>query len=58
METVTLATILADIGQIVTSAVGWLGSIVNAVVGSPLLLMAALLAFVGIGIHWFRMLSR
>lgn len=58
METITLATILTDIGSIVTAAVTWLGTVVNAVVSHPLLLLAALLAFVGIGVHWFRMLSR
>lgn len=58
MEGFTLSTIITDIGTIVTGAVSWLSTVVNAVVASPLLLFAALLAFVAIGVHWFKMLSR
>lgn len=58
MEGFTLSTIITDIGTIVTGAVSWLGSVVNAVVSNPLLLFAALLGFVAIGVHWFKMLAR
>lgn len=58
METVTLATILGYITNIVTSAVGWITSFVNLIVGQPLLLMFVLVAFVGTGIGLIRRIIR
>lgn len=34
---VTLATILADIGTFFTAAIGWLGTALDTIVGSPVL---------------------
>lgn len=58
MEAFTLSQMITDIGTIVSGCVQWLGTVVTAVVSQPLLLFAALLAFVSLGVHWFRMLSR
>lgn len=49
-ESVTLATILANITSFVSSAVTWIGSFVGAITGSPLLLAFVIVAFVGLGV--------
>lgn len=46
----TMADIIAGVTSLVTGSVSWLGSMVTAVVGSPLLLFFTLVGFVGIGI--------
>lgn len=56
MNEVTLASLLSDIGSILTAAVGWVTSVVNAIVGSPLLLLFVLMAFVGYGVHLYKMM--
>lgn len=56
MNEVTLASLLSDVGSILTAAVGWVGSVVNAIVGQPLLLLFVLMAFVGYGVHLYRMM--
>lgn len=54
--TVTLSSLLADVGSILTAAVGWVSSVVTAIVGEPLLLLFVLMAFVGYGVHLYRMM--
>lgn len=54
MEGVTVATILASAGDIVTEALSWLTETVNVVVGSPLLLMFVVLGLVGTGVGLMR----
>lgn len=56
MEGVTLASILSDVGTILTSAVSWAGTAITTIVGSPLLLCATLLPLVGYGVHMLKML--
>ena len=52
--TVTVATILASAGDIVTEALSWLTETVTAVTGSPLLLMFVILGLVGTGVGLMR----
>lgn len=53
---VTISSILANIGSIVTAAFGWVGSAVDAITDSPIILMAVILPFVGLGIGLLKRL--
>ena len=46
----TLATLIIDIGSMVTGAVSWIGSYVGAVTINPLILAFVIVAFVGLGV--------
>lgn len=46
----TLATLITDIGSMVTGAVSWIGSYVGAVTSNPLILAFVIVAFVGLGV--------
>lgn len=47
---VTLATILTDIGSIVTQALSWAGDVVDFIVANPLIFVFVGVALVGLGI--------
>ena len=51
-----LAAILADIGSIITAALGWVGSAVTTITSNPLILMAVIIPFVGLGIGLLKRL--
>ncbi len=57
MET-TMATILTDIGLIVTEALSWAGEVVTFVVSNPLVLLFVGLPVVGLGIGFVTRLVR
>lgn len=46
----TLATLITDIGSMVTGAVSWIASYVGAVTSNPLILAFVIVAFVGLGV--------
>lgn len=52
----SMATIISDVGSIVTAAVGWIGDYVGAITSNPLLLMFVIVAFVGLGVGLIRRL--
>lgn len=56
--TVTLATILSNIGSVFTSAMEWAAAVGTAVTGNPLLLVGVVMGFVGVGVGLFRRLLR
>lgn len=56
MEGVTLASILSNVGTILSSAVSWVGTVITTITGSPLLMLAALIPLVGYGVHMLKML--
>jgi len=56
--TVTLATILGNIGSVFTSAMDWAAAVGTAVTGNPLLLVGVVMGFIGVGIGVFRRLLR
>lgn len=56
--TVTLASILGNIGSVFTSAMGWAADVGDAVVANPLLLVGVVMGFVGVGVGLFRRLLR
>lgn len=55
---VTLATILADVGSMVTSSVSWIGSFIGAITSNPLLEAFVIVSFVGLGIGLIQRLVR
>lgn len=57
-ETVTIATILASVGDIVTSGISWVGDFAGAITGNPLILMFVITGFVGLGIGLIKRLIR
>lgn len=52
----TLATLLTDIGSVFTSAIGWASTVATTVTSSPLLLIGAIVGFVGLGVGLFKRL--
>lgn len=46
----TLATLITDIGSMVTGAVSWITSYVGAITSNPLILAFVIIAFVGLGV--------
>lgn len=49
-----MATYLTNISDIVTAAVGWMGTAASAIVANPLALLFILLPLMGAGIGLFR----
>jgi hypothetical protein len=56
MEVKFMATILTSVGNVVTSAVGWMGSFLATITapGNEILLLFTLLPIVGLGIGLVR----
>lgn len=54
----TLASIIGDVGSLVTAAVSWIGSFVGAITGNPLILMFVIVGFVGLGVGLIKRLIR
>ena len=57
MEATTLATFLANVGEVLTAGAGWVGTVVNVIVDNPPLLVGFALAVGGTAIGWFKSLS-
>lgn len=57
--TVTVATLLTNVGSVFTSAIGWVGNVASTVAGQPILLLACVaVPLCGIGVGMFnRLLS-
>lgn len=53
METITLASLLTDIGSIVTASVSWLQTAATAIASNPIALLFILLPMLGVGISLF-----
>lgn len=53
---VTLATIMGDVGTIVTEGIGWVGEFTTAVTSNPLLEGFVIVPFVGLGIGFIKRL--
>lgn len=54
MTTPTFSTFVGYVGDLVTASVSWIGSVVGAIVASPLLTLFVMFGFVGIGIGLVR----
>lgn len=57
MEASALTTFLTNIGTVLTSAVGWMGTIVTAVVENPVLLVPCALGLAFTGVALFKSLK-
>lgn len=58
-ETVTMSTLLTDVGTVFTTALGWVGDVGEAITSSPLLMLAVVgVPLVGLGIGIFKRLMR
>ena len=53
-ETTAMGTLLTTIGEVFTSAVGWVGTVADTIAGEPLLLIGVVLGFIGVGVGLFR----
>lgn len=56
--TVSIATIMGDVGTMVTESIGWIGEYVGAIVSNPLLEMFVIVSFVGLGVGLIKRLIR
>lgn len=56
VETATLSSLLSDIGSVFTSAIGWASTVATTVADNPLLLIGAIVGFVGLGVGLFKRL--
>lgn len=55
---VTMSSILTSVGEMVTSAITWIGQFVTVITDNPLLLAFVIVAFVGLGVGLIRRLIR
>lgn len=53
-----MATIVGDVGSLVTAATGWVTSFVGVITANPLLEMFVITSFVGLGVGLIRRLIR
>lgn len=54
----SITQITADVTSIVTAAITWIQSFVNAITSNPLILMFVIIAFVGLGVGLIKRLIR
>lgn len=54
--TMTMAALLSTIGEVFTSATGWMGAVAEIVASNPLFLIPIVFSFIGIGITLFSRL--
>lgn len=55
--TVTIATLLSDVGSVFTAAIGWVGAVAETIADEPILLLACVgIPLCGLGIGMFKRL--
>lgn len=53
----TVATLLASIGEVFTTAIGWMGTVASTIAGQPILLLACVgIPLCGLGVGMFKRL--
>lgn len=57
-EPITMTTIVGAVTEIVTAAVGWIGSYVDVITDTPLLLFFTVMSAVGLGVGLIRRMIR
>ena len=56
-ETVTMATLIAAVGDVFEAAIGWVGQVASTIAGQPILLLACVgIPLCGLGIGMFKRL--
>ena len=53
-ETTAMGTLLTTIGEVFTSAVGWVCTVADTIAGNPILLIGVVMGFIGVGVGLFR----
>ena len=55
--TVSIATLMSSVGEVFTTAIGWVGDVAAEIAGQPLLLLACVgIPLCGIGVGMFKRL--
>ena len=54
----TMASIIADVGTIVTAASGWIQTYAGVITGNPIIEMFVIVSFVGLAVGLIRRLIR
>lgn len=55
--TVTIATLVGNIGTVFTAAIGWVGTVASTIAGQPILLISCVaIPLCGLGVGMFRRL--
>lgn len=55
--TVTIATLVADVGKVFTAAIGWVGDVAGTIADEPILLLACVgIPLCGLGVGMFKRL--
>lgn len=49
-SSMTMATVLSLITEVMTAAVGWIGIILNVIVENPIFMVGIVITFIGVGI--------
>lgn len=55
---VTVSTIVTDVTTLVTEAVKWVGSFIDAITSNPLILTFVIVSFVGLGVGLIKRLVK
>ena len=56
-ETVTMATLIAAVGDVFEAAIGWVGQVASTIAGQPILLLACVgIPLCGLGVGMFKRL--
>lgn len=56
VTTVTISTILDNVGDIFTSAIDWVGDVATVITSNPILLLFTIIPLVGLGVGLFKRL--
>ena len=54
--TVTIASLIGNVGDVFTAAIGWVGDVAGTITGTPLLLIFTIIPLVGLGVGLFKRL--
>jgi dipeptide/tripeptide permease len=54
--TVTVATLVGNVGTIFEAAIGWVGTVATTIAGEPMLLLFASIPLIGLGVGLFKRL--
>ena len=53
----TMATVISNISDVFTAAIGWVGTVASTIAGEPLLLFGFVLGFIGVGVGLFKKMA-
>lgn len=57
VSTVTIATLMTDVGKVFTAAIGWVGDVAEVIAEQPILLLACVgVPLCGLGVGLFKRL--